>query len=166
LAREIPAGYEIAGLQPDSAISGALCAFIEQAGIRYRRHIENKDAMNITISTVAAVSAALILAPGAHADPGAVCQDNQDACAPDVPGCLQALANDGISGNSNAMVKVGYGICREISRGIPAVQAAANLRSANPTLSLQQGNFAVDATQVYLCPQVMRADGSTSLPMQ
>jgi hypothetical protein len=83
-----------------------------------------------------------------------------------VPGYLQALAGDGISGNSDAMVNVGYRVCEHISHGTPAVKEAAAIRSVNPGLTLQQGNFAVDVAQVYLCPQVMRADGSTSLPMQ
>jgi len=123
--------------------------------------------MNIVTPALVAVSAAtLILAPAAKADPRAMCQDNQGACAADVPGYLQALANDGISGNGNAMVNVGYSICGDISRGTPAVQEAANVRSVNRALTLQQGNFAVDVAQLYLCPQVMRADGSTSLPMQ
>ena len=116
----------------------------------------------------ALVAAALmILTPAAKADPGATCQDTQGACAPDVPGYLQALAGDGIiSGNSNAMVNIGYHVCGDIQHGVSAVKEAAAIRSVNPSLTLQQGKFAVDVAQVYLCPQVMRADGSTSLPMQ
>jgi Protein of unknown function (DUF732) len=123
--------------------------------------------MNMGKMLAALIAAALmILTPAAKADPGAICQDAQGACAANVPGYLQALAGDGISGNSDAMVNVGYRVCDHISHGTPAVNEAAAIRSVNPGLTLQQGNFAVDVAQVYLCPQVMRADGSTSLPMQ
>jgi hypothetical protein len=83
-----------------------------------------------------------------------------------VPGYLQALVGEGISGNSNAMVNIGYRVCGDIQHGVSAVKEAASIRSVNPSLTLQQGNFAVDVAQIYLCPDVMHADGSTSLPMQ
>jgi hypothetical protein len=101
----------------------------------------------------------------AHADPDQpVCTDNQGNCAADVPGYLSQLAAAGISGDNNAMVKVGMGICADIAHGTPAVREAASLRSTNPTMTLVQGNVAVDTAELFLCPQIARP--STTLPMQ
>ena len=77
------------------------------------------------------------------------------------------LADAGISGNSNqTLVQNGQSICAHIAHGTSSLTAADRLRSVNPSLTLVQGNTAVDAALTFLCPQLIHTDGTPLLPMQ
>jgi hypothetical protein len=65
----------------------------------------------------------------------------------------------GITGNSDqTLVDVGEHICADLAHGTPTVVEARGIRQTNPSLTLWQGNMAVDVALQFLCPQLMRLD--------
>ena len=62
------------------------------------------------------------------------------------------------------MVKVGDKICADIAGGTSSVTEADGLRSVNRTLTLVQGNYAVNMALMDLCPALIHQDGSPLLP--
>lgn len=64
--------------------------------------------MNITISTIAAVSVALILAPTARADP--LTQNDEQF--------LQEVAAVGITGNPHGLISGAWNVCRDLDGGV------------------------------------------------
>jgi hypothetical protein len=107
-----------------------------------------------TIAALVLVLALPALASGgrARADPS-ICSVAD--CTPDIPGYLDQLRLDGISGDSNqVLISNGEKICGDIARGVPSQTESDRLRSANPLTPLH-GNAGVDAALPYLCPQFM-----------
>ena len=96
----------------------------------------------------------------AHAHRGTECSADRDMdCRPDPPGYLDQVHTAGIAGNSDqTLLTVGQRICDDLAHGTPSALVAAGLRQTSPSLSLHQGNVAVDAALMNLCPQLMRAD--------
>ena len=120
---------------------------------------------------VAALTLALAMfgAGRVQADPGSLCSDGQGDCRRDVPGYLSMLASAGIHGNSDqTLVMVGDRVCSDLAHGAPSAVVAAGLRQTNPSMTLLQGNGAVDAALIDLCPQLMRTDNREPvlLPLQ
>jgi hypothetical protein len=120
---------------------------------------------------VAALTLALaVLGSGrAQADPGSLCSGGPTDCRRDVPGYLSMLASAGLHGNSDeTLVMVGDRICGDLEHGTPSAVVAAGLRQTNPSMTLLQGNGAVDAALIDLCPQLMRTDNREPvlLPLQ
>jgi hypothetical protein len=123
-----------------------------------------------TYVMIAATSSALLflaldVVGYADADPGALCPDTQGPCARDVAGYFSELAGAGINSSN---IAVGDGICTYVAHGGSTVMEADRVRSANPELSLIQGNVAVDSALLNLCPQLVRNDGTGAqlLPLQ
>jgi hypothetical protein len=98
--------------------------------------------MNITLPTIAAVSAALILAPVAHADPG------------DDANYREQLAQYGIAGDANA-IAWGYRTCDYVSHGIPPLVEAHELIENSPQLTQKQAEAEVDAAIMSYCISVL-----------
>jgi Protein of unknown function (DUF732) len=124
------------------------------------------EEMNITIAVLAVVSAALILAPAAaHADSGTFCSaDPNMDCRRDPSGYLDTVHSAGITGNSDqTLVDVGDHICADLAHRTPTVVEARGIRQTNPSLTLRQGNIAVDMALQFLCPQLMRLDNQEPL---
>ena len=91
----------------------------------------------------------------ANANRGSACSD----CRADPSGYLDEVRTAGITGNSDqTLVEVGQRACDDLAHGTPSAVVAAGLRRTNPSLSLHQGNVAVDAAMINLCPQLMRDD--------
>lgn len=61
---------------------------------------------------------------------------------------------------------MGKGICADIGRGFASVTEANRLRMANPTMSLVQGNVAVDAAPTFICDGLVNNNPDLLLPMQ
>lgn len=96
----------------------------------------------------------------AQADPGSACSADPDMdCRPDPSGYLAQLHTAGITGNSDqTLLTIGQRVCADLEHGAPTAVEAAGLRQTNPSMTLHQGNVAVDAAMMNLCPQLMRID--------
>lgn len=108
--------------------------------------------------------AVLASAPVGRADPGSACGIAAD-CEPDIPGYLSMLASAGIRSDygQQRLVAIGQAICASIAGGKPSSAVATGIRSTNPGLTLLQGNAAVDAALIDLCPQLMLPDNMLPL---
>lgn len=96
----------------------------------------------------------------AHAHQGTECSADPDMdCRPHPSGYLDQIHTAGINGNNDqTLLTIGQRICADLAHGTPSALVAAGLRQTSPSLSLHQGNVAVDAALMNLCPQLMRAD--------
>jgi hypothetical protein len=109
-----------------------------------------------------------MVTPTAHASPS-ICTLGID-CNPDTQQYLAQIASAGITGNNpQTLISSGMSTCASVARGNSSAVAAAGLRSTNPGWSLLQGNAAVDAALLNLCPQLMKANANEEpvlLPLQ
>jgi hypothetical protein len=126
---------------------------------------------HLTITVAAAfVAFSVTLSVGsnvAQADPGLACSADPDMdCRPDPPGYLDQVRTAGITGNSDqTLLMVGQQVCADLRHGTPTVLEAAGLRQTNPSMTLLQGNVAVDAALLNLCPELMRVDNKEPVPL-
>jgi hypothetical protein len=115
-----------------------------------------------TIVAVAITGAlgVLAFAPAVHADPGSACSADPDMdCRPDPSGYLDMVRTAGITGNNDqTLLMVGQRVCTDLEHGAPTALEAGGLRQTNPSMTPHQGNVAVDAAIMNLCPQLMRVD--------
>lgn len=143
---------------------GRLCG----AHYRFQR---GDGLMEVVIAALVAISLTLSLGLDvAQADPGSACSADPDMdCRPDPSGYLDQLHTAGITGNSDqTLLTVGHRVCADLEHGAPSALEAAGLRQTNPSMTLVQGNVAVDAAIMNLCPQLMRVDNREPvlLPLQ
>lgn len=96
----------------------------------------------------------------AQANRGSQCSTLPDMdCRPNPSGYLDQVRTAGITANSGqTLLTIGQQICTDLRRGTPTVSAASGLRQTNPSITLHQGNVAVDAALMNLCPELMRVD--------
>jgi hypothetical protein len=127
-----------------------------EAGIRYQRHIDNKEgrAINITIPIIAAMSATLILAPVAHTEPcGADC--GNPYFYSNEPNNAQFLHNvyaSGITGAPHGLISGARNtVCPELDEGVPENKIVADLEKYSGFSQIQAYVYIGNAVGHY-CP--------------
>lgn len=150
-----PSGDEL--LQHPAEDSRSLRSRLQQhwQGLNRRRKIGWVLAAGVLLLLIAGIANGT----SAH-DTGSACKaDPNMDCRADPSGYLDQMHTAGINGNSNqTLLTIGHGICTDLQHGTPSAAEAAALRQSNPSFTLHQGNVAVDAAMMNLCPQLMRVD--------
>jgi hypothetical protein len=102
--------------------------------------------MNITIPIIAAVSAALILAPAAKADPADINYLQELMAMNLTPATLHAPPG------TQGVIALGHGICQDLGKGRDPNGMVSAIERSLPNLTQNQVQFLISAAVTNYCP--------------